>query len=58
MPLLLRTTGSRGQATGALHSRIVENSIAAAKIAKTITRFGMPLMMIANRAGGKGRMAV
>ena len=38
MPLLPRKTGSRGHAAGALHSRIVENSIAAAKMANTIER--------------------
>jgi len=41
--LLLRATGSRGHAPGALHSRIVENSIAAAKMAKATKRFGMLL---------------
>jgi hypothetical protein len=58
MPLLPRTRGSRGHAAGALHSRIVENSIAAAKMAKTITRFGMLLMMTSNVARGKGERAV
>jgi hypothetical protein len=40
-PLLLRAMGSRWHASGARHSRMVENSMAAAKIAKTIMRFGM-----------------
>ena len=39
---VVRATGRRGRPTGALHSRIVENNIAAAKIAKTIKRFGRP----------------
>ena len=43
MTLLVRATGSRWHASGALHSRIVENSMAAAKIAKTIKRFGILL---------------
>jgi len=38
---LLRATGARRQAAGALHSRMVENRIAAAKTAKTSLRFDM-----------------
>jgi len=38
---LWRATGSRTQAAGALHSRMTENSIAAANTAKTSLRFDM-----------------
>ncbi len=38
---LLRATGSRAQAAGALHSRMTENRIAEAKTAKTSLRFDM-----------------
>ena len=37
-----RLTVSRGHPTGALHSRVIEKSIAAAKKAKTRTRLRMP----------------
>ncbi len=36
---LSRATGSRAQPVGALHSRITENSIAAANTANTSLRF-------------------
>lgn len=35
----MRLTGSRGHDEGMLHSRIIENNIAAAKKANTILRF-------------------
>jgi len=58
MMLLERATGSRGHASGALHSRMVENSSPTAKMAKINKRFGIASMMTANRAAMQASSAL